>query len=581
MGRPKSLMGLLLLTAWLVWAQYGEAKPILVPDQSTVFNKLDHRFTGEKSTDVDSLRGLLFLDQMELSGEVEQKGSVGLLSGTVQSGSNAGIGESDFIFGIYYRRQYGDYFFGDARAAIGIVTDPFQKVRIIPVEYRLNLRFKGQSGSGSGGYRPLSPYLYAGVGLLYHKTLEVNPPVDPRLGRLDGRLPTSSLFEFDDGVTPVIPVGIGVDILLDPAVNLTLQAGYQRVMNRFALSGNAFKNHYLGLSIGLNFRSRNPSRPIPQTQPAPPPFADRPKTGGEDLISDTEEKITEMRSEKSLAADTVAPRSAPSADIIPGGMRVDTLESGRCQYSVQIGSFRTFQGAIQAVDEFTTNTGQTFEIWFNRRNRLYMVRTRGGETLAEASRQAVRFEHTSSLTDIAVLSQCYAENSATKSQPLQFRIQIASFHNRSNAQRFAAKVQDTHQIQVIIQETESSDLYRVKTNPYGSVLEARKALNILRSKGVGNDLFLSAEPETKRFSMEFDQNLQVGIYYTLQEAVRQSDKILTELGHKTRIVVEDEDTLHLFLEDTFKEWVELLNVKNKLEASGFITQSVVIHLTEQ
>ncbi|MEX2455799.1 MAG: OmpA family protein [Balneolaceae bacterium] len=164
----------------------------------------------------------------------------------------------------YTRHGIGQYLFGEASIGFGVVSGRNYKSRLMPIEYRLNYQLAGLGMSDFKLFNQTAfPYLYIGGGALYHMPVSVPSPQDPLTTEMGELLPTSSLWNFDRGISAVVPAGIGVDIRLDPSTVFNVQLGYNQSI---AISDNSFRNGYWGISIGLNFARSNTKA---RTQPRP------------------------------------------------------------------------------------------------------------------------------------------------------------------------------------------------------------------------------------------------------------------------------------------------------------------------
>lgn len=563
MGKTVVMKWLFLLVSVFLWSPKGHTTPSCIFVKDVLFDSTVNDGKEFANSEADTLTGLPSNEQRlaPAMGSVKN-GSVGLLTGAVQSGSNFGIGESDFIFGVYHRQLFGDYFFGEARTSIGIFSDERQKARVIPVEYRIHYRLSRLARDGHGGNRFHSPYFYLGVGILYHKPLEITPPLDPRFGRLDGgRLPSSSLFDFNDGFTPFIPVGIGLDIRLDPAVNLNLQVGYHRILNELTIRGDGFQSHYMGFTIGLNFRRSAPSGPERRKEQILPPIVESPPTEPEPVT--VGEVSPQEHADKPLPLEAETVDAEPIANAFPPGMRVDTVEEV-CRYSVQVGSFQSLQRAIQVLEEATTKTGDSFDIWYNRQNGYYMVRARPEKSHLDAVRKAESVERTAGNFDVAIVQQCGLDRIETEPMPLQFQVQIAAFQGKERAVRYAGELRENRGIDIVVQQSDDSAFYRVRTKPYETIFEARQALRLLESMGLGEDLFLTSAPETTRFEPDFDYILQAGVFMTVEEAAERARKIQSETVYPLRVLVDEQENLILLFDFPEADWIRLKSVKMEI-----------------
>lgn len=155
----------------------------------------------------------------------------------------------------YTRHGVGEYLFGEASIGFGVVSGPNYESHLMPVEYRLNYQLAGLGVSDFKLFnQTVYPYLYVGGGLLYHKPVFVPSPEDPLIEEMGEVLPASSLWNFERGMSALVPAGVGVDIRLDPSTVFNVQFGYNQSI---AITDNSFRSGYWGISIGLNFARTN------------------------------------------------------------------------------------------------------------------------------------------------------------------------------------------------------------------------------------------------------------------------------------------------------------------------------------
>ena len=174
----------------------------------------------------------------------------GFLGQTPYSGNNL-----NYAVRAYTRQGYGQHFFGEASISLGVVSGPTYKSRLLPVEYRLNYQLAGLGMSDFELFnRTGSPYVYIGGGFLYHMPVALPAPDDPLTEDMGDRLPASPFWDFDGGISAVVPAGVGVDIRLDPSTVFNVQFGYSQSI---AITDNSFRSGYWGISIGLNFARTN------------------------------------------------------------------------------------------------------------------------------------------------------------------------------------------------------------------------------------------------------------------------------------------------------------------------------------
>lgn len=196
--------------------------------------------------------------------------SIGLHFGTV--GEASGLDRLDLSLGIYQRHKLFQPLFGEARVSLGFFNGLDERVRLVPVEYRLNYHLSVNNSSDSDEGSFFTPYLYAGVGLLYHKPLEVRRPDDPYTVELEGNLPPTDFWDFESAITPFFPAGVGLELQMDSRTRLDLQVGYHQPVGSLGVwgVGEQFRTGYVGVNIGLRFSSAVRERLPASVSPVPP-----------------------------------------------------------------------------------------------------------------------------------------------------------------------------------------------------------------------------------------------------------------------------------------------------------------------
>ncbi|MEX0648237.1 MAG: OmpA family protein [Balneolaceae bacterium] len=196
----------------------------------------------------------------------------GLQIGAFRGQTNMNDSGINYSFRFLNQHLFTENRFGEISISIGSVSGRGYKSRLIPVEYRLGQRLLelgipdpelfGKKGS---------VFIYAGLGVLYHKPIEITAPDDPLTEEMESGLPVSSLWDFKTGYAPFIPVGIGMDFALDNQSRLSLNLGYNKSVNALRLNENRVPNGYWAFSIGLNFkREKTPAAVYSPAPPAPP-----------------------------------------------------------------------------------------------------------------------------------------------------------------------------------------------------------------------------------------------------------------------------------------------------------------------
>lgn len=494
---------------------------------------------------------------------------LGLLAGFTPADPAPALQQTGYRFGIYTQKSYSADFFGETRLSIGVSRYDGRRFRLIPAEYRLNFRpvirlFDAVSRKGA-----ISPYFYMGGGMLYHKPLEGEPVPDPRTGRLEGRLPPSSLYSFEGGLTPLFSFGGGVDIRLAPRLSLGLQLGSVRLLNQIALSGDAFRDSYVDASLGLQIRMDRRASPGKRTPPPvaepgkkeaqPPPVADRDKP----------------------AADTTAagePQDTREAAL--AGVTADTLSLADCRFSVQVGGYSTPANAIRAIDSTGVGKVDDYNIYHDTSRDLYVVRSRPVSSLREAEDRlrALRSQYGNTEDEPLLVRRC---GEVPALQTLRYQVQFAALSDSMNAAAHAEKLAGRFGIETTVVQ-EDGGLYKVRTGTYPTLSTARAALRKLMDEGAGEGLFLAvAEPETV-YAPSYGYMLQAGVYSSSGDFMEGLDRFREVSGLEGALLLVrrsgGDDRYMLVVRPA--SWQELLEMRQTMDESGWAPRPV-IHLIEE
>lgn len=494
---------------------------------------------------------------------------LGVLTGLTPANPAPAVQGAGYRFGIYTQKSYSADFFGEARLSIGDSRYDGRRFRLIPAEYRLNFRpvirlFDAMSRRGA-----ISPYFYMGGGMLYHKPIEDDPVPDPRTRRLNERLPASSLYSFESGLTPLFSFGGGVDIRLAPRMSLGVQVGSVRLLNQIALSGERFRDSYLDVSVGLQIRMDRCARPGKETLPPvakpakeegpPPPGAER----------------------RELAADTaVAEQPLDTVKTELAGVTADTLSLADCLFSVQVGGYSTPANAIRAIDSTGVGTVDEYGMYHDTGRDLYVVRSRPDSSLSGATDRlrALKSQDEESAAEPVLVRRC---GEVPGLQPLRYQIQFAALSDSLNAVGYAEKLAERHGIETAAERGDGG-LYKVRTRAYPSLTGARAALRELRKEGAGEGLFLAVADTETGYAPSYDYMLQAGDYSSSGEFVERLDQFREATGMEGELLLTrragGDDRYVLVVRPA--SWQELLAMRQKMEDSGW-TPSPVIHLIEK
>lgn len=197
--------------------------------------------------------------------------SAGLQFHLHRDASGSGGQVPDYAFGFYTRHSWSPSLFGELAVSVGTISGVDFKSRRIPAEYRLNL-----SLSGSRRFEAdevfVAPFLFAGIGWMFHTPLELpadNDPLTQQAGRTVG---VSPLWQFESSITPYLPVGIGIERALGENAALDVRLSYQHPLDISSLSsGPSFSPGFWGLTVGMRFGRILRRDRAPEPAPVPPP----------------------------------------------------------------------------------------------------------------------------------------------------------------------------------------------------------------------------------------------------------------------------------------------------------------------
>lgn len=486
--------------------------------------------------------------------------SVGILAGFVPGDSRIGLAHPDYLFGIYARNNFSPDFFGEARLSMGVARENRRRTRLIPLEYRLNFRPVLHLSNTVSRKGALSPYLYMGAGLLFHKPIEAEPEPDPRTRRLDGSLPASSFFGLGSGLTPMFTLGGGLDIRVDPAMSLDLQFGTARLLNQIAVKDGGYRDSYVDVSLGLKVRLAAPSggkhperpvEPVPEEPPPGPPAEKQP-------------------------ADTAAAETGPPDLAGQTGIPVDTL-SADCRYLLQLGSYGTLSNAIQVVDSARAAAGQPFDIYYDTSRNLFTVRSSPEPSMEAALGLRKRLRGLGN-GDAALLHRCGEDRPG----PIAYQVQFAAFADSMGAGRYAGRLDKEFNVEVGVARPGARGLYRVRSPAYNSLSTAREVLSRLRSQGAPEGIFLAMAEPVASYAPRYGLFLQVDTYRGPDQAVSGVSEWQSVEGLLLRFLKygASGDSPGYLLVHRPESWGRLLDTRNALKEAGE-GDDLVIHLVEQ
>jgi len=215
----------------------------------------------------------VILTALELSRELHAQQSdplsVGLQVQLQRDASGSGFPAPDYLFGAYLHHGITSYISGELGLSIGTLSGRDFKSRRIPVEYRFNARLDAIF-SHLPVHISTTPFLYTGLGWMFHQPVEIPSDMDPLTPTQGSSVGSSSLWKYESGISPFLPIGAGASHQLSTAAFLDVRFGYHVPLEIEEISrGARLERGYWGLSIGLRFRSQRPEKPTVISFPPP------------------------------------------------------------------------------------------------------------------------------------------------------------------------------------------------------------------------------------------------------------------------------------------------------------------------
>lgn len=249
------------------------------------------------------------------------------------------------------------------------------------------------------------------------------------------------------------------------------------------------------------------------------------------------------------------------------------LNSG-CQFSVQIGGFQSFTNALNKAMQ--TVNGTDIDVNITHNGRLFSVRSAPENSLQSTLAHHEVLTRNFQNGPLAIVHQCY-ENQDKLPEPLEFQIQLGAFGTEENAQSFASRVQNSHNVSTAITTT-SGGLFRVTAKPGSSVQNT-----VQQSKKLQNDLgirnFVNYE---KLISVpyEFNFQIQAGLFGAQDAANSTSQKISNLMGINTSIESLNQNRYAL-LTPVSSDWDQTLQTFSDLSFTSYELEPVIYLLEYQ
>jgi len=161
---------------------------------------------------------------------------------------------------------------GEFSIGLGILNSRDYQTRLLPINYGIHFYpFEPDYSPGNSLIQRSDFFLYTGLGALNYSHIRIPRPDDPLTVDAGRTIPNSTFWSFGSNWTWQLPIGAGMQLQLDPTVNLNLKAGYTFTGSREieALSGSN-RDGYWSVTFGLSFRGREKARQADHTRsPAP------------------------------------------------------------------------------------------------------------------------------------------------------------------------------------------------------------------------------------------------------------------------------------------------------------------------
>lgn len=264
---------------------------------------------------------------------------------------------------------------------------------------------------------------------------------------------------------------------------------------------------------------------------------------------------TEVKPEKPIISDTIELATLPSF----------TDPNVVCNFSIQIGNYRTLSSGFQEADKAESASGVSFELASNNEN--YSVRSTPTSSFIEAVSTLDKTQSSLNKPDIGIIHQC-SNNTIITPNSMEYQIQFGAFQNQENALNFTVDLVDEFGIQTYM--TRSSSTFTIVAGPYNDRETVLSVLNAFREKGVQQNIFIKPVSESiKEFT--FGYQIQLNSYNSMQEAevaaqqIQQSlgiSSTATDLGNSTYVLLSSKSNNFSLMSANLKKLSEsALNLK--------------------
>ncbi|MEX0662230.1 MAG: OmpA family protein [Balneolaceae bacterium] len=240
-------------------------------------------------------------------------------------------------------------------------------------------------------------------------------------------------------------------------------------------------------------------------------------------------------------------------------------ENSNCTYSLQTGGYQTLYNAMEGARKANNKTDFDFRLTYN--NKLFSVRMPNVSNLSEAINLQPWMSQKLVNNQIAVIHQC------DQVQWLHYQIQLGSFQQQNNANRFISELKENYDIDALIGQNDS--MKKVVTQSLEGLKTVDKLLKEIKQIQPLADSFIIYDSKSVQNS-EFLYQLQLASFNTLRGATQFQKIVSKEL--RLTPEVQKVDSLFVVVEKPIKNWERLLEMRKEIET--YTNSPSIIHLIE-
>ncbi len=299
------------------------------------------------------------------------------------------------------------------------------------------------------------------------------------------------------------------------------------------------------------------------------PNEDNETTSTEEALAPTNE-ADETPVQNPVTTTTSKTSSKPEANTEITG----NFENG-CRYSVQAGSFESFNNSFNFSGEAEQKTGYKFEVLYN--NASFSSRTAGSRSLTQTlALQKTIKEELGEDQIAAIVQQCY-DNGRERPQALRYQIQLAFFQNEQSAIAFIETLSPEYDIEALI-EQKSLQAYTVITPSIGDITTAQQRLSDIKNIESLNGAFIKFDPSTVS-DYTFSYQIQLGSFSSKQEVDQLAERLTSEMNVQSSIRTFSNGDYYL-LTRPYSDWDEIEEIYSVLESDSS-ELSPVLYMNER